>query len=255
MHWDVSGGYTKHVCDWFFWHIDRTADRRRRGIPFIVPKKLTVKTLDAFAKLFTFNTDGEGMKFHSCPLGGNNCPQFSCFAHLLFHMETANMVGCKKAEKLSITNGYAWNAMPGYLIDQEILEVLERTRPVQNRRHNLIVGNKPPCRFEQRANVTYRRAWHHDKHLPFSQQIRNNTVLTNHKEGNNEYIAFSKNKGLELVGELRPAVNNRAPPLTKEHPHVYKMPFLLDYNEWPMLAKMDFDADTQKGLRRSEDNR
>ena len=257
MHWDVSAGYTKDVCHWFFWHVGNTADSRRRGIPFIVARRYTLRTLDAFAKLFYFNPDGEGMKFYSCPIGGDACPQFSCYAHLLFHMEASEMVGCQEAEKMSITHGYPWNAMPGYLIDKEVLEVLERTHPTENRRHDLIIGNKPPCRFEQRACLSFRRGWHHDKNLSFYSYLHTNSYVTNHKEGNNEYMAFAKKskKGLELFADHRGMVDRRAHPLRKEHPHIYKMPFILDYKKWPRLAQLDFNADTQTELRRSERHR
>ena len=255
MHWDVSAGYTKDVCDVFYWHVDQILHRQMTGIPFVVPQALTLRTLNAFAKLFHFNKDGEGMTFYRCGICPDSCPEFSCYAHMLFHMELSNMVGCEEALNLSITHGYPWNTMPGYLIDNDVLCLLERTIPCQNRQHNLVVGNKPPCRFEQRACLTFQRAWHHEKANPFYLYLHTKNVLTNHKEGNMEYLALSKNSnGLEMFAQLEANVQKRVFPLREEYPHVYKMPFILDYAHWPPLAQHDFGEDIQRGLRSQQDD-
>ena len=125
MHWDVSAGYTSDVCDCFYWHVDQRlrSNDRKRGILFVLPTSKKNATLDAFARLFHFNKEGNGMEFHSCLKGGDTCRMFSCYAQLLWHMELSNMVGCEEAGQTCVTRGYAWNAMPGYLIDEDVLGV------------------------------------------------------------------------------------------------------------------------------------
>lgn len=180
---------------------------------------------------------------------------FSCFAELLWHMELSNMVGCAEAGRICVTRGYAWNAMPGYLIDEDVLAVLERSNPRQVRQHDLIVGNKPPCRFEQRACLTFRRSWHHEKQSPFYSYLHTNELRTNHKEGNMEYKALST-KGLELFADHHRYIQSRGgrlAPLRDEYPNVYKMPFILEYNRWPTAARQDYDGVKVRPRRVTQD--
>ena len=246
MHWDPSAGYMRALCDCFYWHVDHriSANDNRRGIPFVVPISLTLRTLNAFSKLFVFNKEGTGMEFHRCQYGGEDCPLFSCYAQLLWHMELRKKMGCEKARSIPMKEAYPFNVMPGYLIDEEILNVLERSALRRKRRHDLIVGDTPPCRFEQRSCLTHRRAWHHDKNSPFYSYLHNNNVPTNHREGNMEYRAL-QSKGLELFAERHAYMSRRGgrvEPLRDEYPQVYKMPFILEYEKWPTLAQRDYGS-------------
>ena len=70
-----------------------------------------------------------------------------------------------------------------------------------------------------------------------------------------EYLALSKNSnGLEMFTQLEANVQKRVFLLREEYPHVYKMPFILDYVHWPPLAQHDFGEDIRKGLRSQQDD-
>ena len=70
-----------------------------------------------------------------------------------------------------------------------------------------------------------------------------------------EYLALSKNSnGLEMFTQLEANVQKRVFLLREEYPHVYKMPFILDYVHWASLAQHDFGEDIRKGLRSQQDD-
>lgn len=246
MHFDVSAGYTKAVCDCFRWHIDRRIPENdhKRGILFIVPTELTKRTLDHFARLFIFNKtgvneNGQPMTFYKCSIGGDACGDFACNAERLWHMELSVMMNsCEKARRVPVTKAYPYNCAPGYVIDEEVLDVFRRTWPRRRRRYDLIRGDKPPSRFEQRAGLSFRRAWHHPPNSAFYQFTHSNAYQSNHREGELEYRRMPV-CGLDIFQEKENyfSKKGRIPPLLSEYPHVYKLPFILPYDEWGSQAK------------------
>ena len=108
----------------------------------------------------------------------------------------------------------------------------------------MIHGDKPPSRLEQRAGLTFRRAWHHPPDSAFHSYTHNIKILSNHREGELEYRRMPL-CGLDIFIEKDQYFaekHGRVPPLHDEHPHVYKMPFILPYPEWNSWAQRGLAA-------------